>query len=210
MKKIAVFVSGGGSNFKAIHQQIIQGNILGKIVMVFSNNPNCGAIKFAEENSIPIFIINAARYPNAHTRDEFLLETCLKAEIDLICLAGFMKMLPQNIVKQYEYRILNIHPGLLPEFGGKGFYGTRVHEAVINTGKRESGATVHFVDEIYDHGPIILQKKVEVMETDTPESLAARVLKLEHELFPEVVKAFCENKIIMENNKPKILEYNEN
>ena len=210
MKKIAVFVSGGGSNFIAIHHQIIQGNILGKIVMVFSNNPNCGAIKFAEENSIPIFIINAARYPNAHTRDEFLLETCLKAEIDLICLAGFMKMLPQNIVKQYEYRILNIHPGLLPEFGGKGFYGTRVHEAVINTGKRESGATVHFVDEIYDHGPIILQKKVEVMETDTPESLAARVLKLEHELFPEVVKAFCENKIIMENNKPKILEYNEN
>ena len=210
MKKIAVFVSGGGSNFKAIHRQIIQGNILGKIVMVFSNNPNCGAIKFAEENSIPIFIVNVARYPNAHTRDEFLLETCLKAEIDLICLAGFMKMLPQNIVKQYEYRILNIHPGLLPEFGGKGFYGTRVHEAVINTGKRESGATVHFVDEIYDHGPIILQKKVEVMETDTPESLAARVLKLEHELFPEVVKAFCENKIIMENNKPKILEYNEN
>tara|TARA_Y100000815_G_scaffold174768_1_gene159034 strand:- start:146 stop:778 length:633 start_codon:yes stop_codon:yes gene_type:complete len=210
MKKIAVFVSGGGSNFIAIHRQIIQGNILGKIVMVFSNNPNCGAIKFAEENSIPIFIINAARYPNAHTRDEFLLETCLKAEIDLICLAGFMKMLPQNIVKHYEYRILNIHPGLLPEFGGKGFYGTRVHEAVINTGKRESGATVHFVDEIYDHGPIILQKKVEVMETDTPESLAARVLKLEHELFPEVVKAFCENKIIMENNKPKILEYNEN
>ncbi|MDP7464914.1 MAG: phosphoribosylglycinamide formyltransferase [Candidatus Marinimicrobia bacterium] len=210
MKKIAVFVSGGGSNFIAIHRQIIQGNILGKIVMVFSNNPNCGAIKFAEENSIPIFIINAARYPNAHTRDEFLLETCLKAEIDLICLAGFMKMLPQNIVKQYEYRILNIHPGLLPEFGGKGFYGTRVHEAVINTGKRESGATVHFVDEIYDHGPIILQKKVEVMETDTPESLAARVLKVEHELFPEVVKAFCENKIIMENNKPKILEYNEN
>jgi formyltetrahydrofolate-dependent phosphoribosylglycinamide formyltransferase len=210
MKKIAVFVSGGGSNFIAIHRQIIQGNILGKIVMVFSNNPNCGAIKFAEENSIPIFIINAARYPNAYTRDKFLLETCLKAEIDLICLAGFMKMLPQNIVKQYEYRILNIHPGLLPEFGGKGFYGTRVHEAVINTGKRESGATVHFVDEIYDHGPIILQKKVEVMETDTPESLAARVLKLEHELFPEVVKAFCENKIIMENNKPKILEYNEN
>jgi formyltetrahydrofolate-dependent phosphoribosylglycinamide formyltransferase len=178
--------------------------------MVFSNNPNCGAIKFAEENSIPIFIIKVARYSNPHTQDEFLLETCLKAEIDLICLAGFMKMLPQNIVKHYEYKILNIHPGLLPEFGGKGFYGTRVHKAVINTGKRESGATVHFVDEIYDHGPIILQKKVEVMETDTPESLAARVLKLEHELFPEVVKAFCENKIIIENNKPKILEYNEN
>ena len=121
-----------------------------------------------------------------------------------------MKMLPPAFVKQYENKILNIHPGLLPEFGGKGFFGMRVHEAVINSGKRESGATVHFVDEIYDHGPIILQKKVEVHETDNAESLAARILMLEHELYPEVVKAFCENKIKMENNIPKILEYNEN
>ena len=210
MKNIAIFVSGGGSNFKAIHYKIQKGEIPGEIVLVVSNNPNCSAIKFAEENSIPIFIINAARYPNSHARDEFLTETCLKAEIDLICLAGYMKMLPQNFVKQYENKILNIHPGLLPEFGGKGFFGMRVHEAVINSGKRESGATVHFVDEIYDHGPVILQKKVEVLETDNAETLAARILKLEHELFPEVVKAFCENKIIMENNKPKLVEYNEN
>jgi len=206
MKKIAVFVSGGGSNLKAIYRQIIKGNIRGDIVIVFSNNPHCAAIKFAEKNSIPNLIINSARFPSPHTLDEFLLEACLKAEIDLICLAGFMKMLPQNIVKHYKYRILNIHPGLLPEFGGKGFYGTRVHEAVINTGKKESGATVHFVDEIYDHGPIVLQKKIEVMKTDTPKSLAARVLKLEHKIFPEVVKAFCENKIIIESNTPKILE----
>jgi len=210
MKKIAVFVSGGGSNFKAIHHQIQKREIPGEIVLVISNNPNCGAIEYANENSIPIIIINAVQYPNPHTRDEFLIETCLKAEIDLICLAGYMKMLPPAFVKQYENKILNIHPGLLPEFGGKGFFGMRVHEAVINSGKRESGATVHFVDEIYDHGPIILQKKVEVLETDTAESLAARILKLEHELYPEVVKAFCENKIIMENNIPKILEYNEN
>ena len=210
MKKIAVFVSGGGSNFKAIHHQIQKREIPGEFVLVISNNPNCGAIEYANENSIPIIIINAVQYPNPHTRDEFLIETCLKAEIDLICLAGYMKMLPPAFVKQYENKILNIHPGLLPEFGGKGFFGMRVHDAVINSGKRESGATVHFVDEIYDHGPIILQKKVEVLETDTAESLAARILKLEHELFPEVVKAFCENKIIMENNIPKILEYNEN
>ena len=210
MKKIAVFVSGGGSNFKAIHHQTQKREIPGEIVLVISNNPNCGAIEYANENSIPIIIINAVQYPNPHTRDEFLIETCLKAEIDLICLAGYMKMLPPAFVKQYENKILNIHPGLLPEFGGKGFFGMRVHEAVINSGKRESGATVHFVDEIYDHGPIILQKKVEVLETDTAESLAARILKLEHELFPKVVKAFCENKIIMENNTPKILAYNEN
>ncbi len=210
MKKIAVFVSGGGSNFMAIHHQIKQGKIPGEIVLVISNNPNCGAIQFAEENSLPVLIINETRYPNPHTLNELLTDTCLKAEINLICLAGYMKMLPPAFVKQYENKILNIHPGLLPEFGGKGFFGMRVHEAVINSGKRESGATVHFVDEIYDHGPIILQKKVEVLETDTAESLAARILKLEHELFPEVVKAFCENKIIMENNTPKILAYNEN
>ena len=210
MKKIAVFVSGGGSNFMAIHHQIKQGKIPGEIVLVISNNPNCGAIQFAEENSIPVLIINETRYPNPHTLNELLTDTCLKAEINLICLAGYMKMLPPAFVKQYENKILNIHPGLLPEFGGKGFFGMRVHEAVINSGKRESGATVHFVDEIYDHGPIILQKKVEVLETDTAESLATRILKLEHELFPEVVKAFCENKIIMENNTPKILAYNEN
>ena len=210
MKKIAVFVSGGGSNFKAIHHQIQKREIPGEIVLVISNNPNCGAIEYANENSISHVIINETRYPNSHTRCELLIDTCLKAKINLICLAGYMKMLPPAFVKQYENKILNIHPGLLPEFGGKGFFGMRVHEAVINSGKRESGATVHFVDEIYDHGPIILQKQVEVLETDTAESLAARILKLEHELYPEVVKAFCENKIIMENNIPKILEYNEN
>ena len=210
MKKIAVFVSGVGSNFKAIHHQIQKREIPGEIVLVISNNPNCGAIEYANENSISHVIINETRYPNPYTRGELLLDTCLKAEINLICLAGYMKMLPPVFVKQYENKILNIHPGLLPEYGGKGYFGMRVHEAVINSGKRESGATVHFVDEIYDHGPIILQKKVEVLETDTAESLAARILKLEHELFPEVVKAFCENKIIMENNIPKILEYNEN
>jgi len=210
MKNIAVFVSGGGSNFKAIHQQISLGEIPGQIVLVISNNPKCSAIEYAIENSISHVIINEIRYPNPHTRNELLTATCVKAGIDLICLAGYMKMLPPAIVKEYENKILNIHPGLLPEFGGKGFFGMRVHEAVIESGKRESGATVHFVDEIYDHGPIIAQKKVEILESDTAESVAAKVLKLEHELFPEVVKAFCEDRIMIENNKPKLVEYNEN
>ena len=210
MKNIAVFVSGGGSNFKAIHQQISLGEIPGQIVLVISNNPKCSAIEYAIENFISHVIINETRYPNPHTRNELLTATCVKAEIDLICLAGYMKMLPPAIVKEYENKILNIHPGLLPEFGGKGFFGMRVHEAVIESGKRESGATVHFVDEIYDHGPIIAQKKVEILESDTAESVAAKVLKLEHKLFPEVVKAFCEDRIMIENNKPKLVEYNEN
>ena len=210
MKNIAVFVSGGGSNFKAIHQQISLGEIPGQIVLVISNNPKCSAIEYAIKNSISHVIINETRYPNPHTRNELLTATCVKAEIDLICLAGYMKMLPPAIVKEYKNKILNIHPGLLPEFGGKGFFGMRVHEAVIESGKRESGATVHFVDEIYDHGPIIAQKKVEILESDTAESVATKVLKLEHELFPEVVKAFCEDRIMIENNKPKLVEYDEN
>ena len=210
MKNIAVFASGGGSNFKAIHNHILSGNIPGEIVLVVSNNPNCGAITYADENSIQTLIVNKNRHPNPHTREYTLLQALLKAEVDLICLAGYMKMLPQNMIQQYKNKILNIHPALLPDFGGKGFYGMKVHEAVLKSGAEYSGATVHFVDEKYDHGPIIAQRKVKILDTDTVEALAERVLKVEHELYPEVVKASCENRIIMGNNKPRILEYNEN
>ena len=110
-------------------------------------------------------------------------------------------MLPQNIVKQYEYRILNIHPGLLPEFGGKGFYGTRVHEAVISTGKKESGATVHFVTPELDGGPIILRGEVDVSNHDTAASLASKVLIVEHKIFPLVVKWFCQNRLKLASDK---------
>ena len=210
MKNIAVFVSGGGSNFRAIHKQTLNGNIPGEIVLVVSNNPNCGAINYAEENALSTCIVNNTPYSIPDTRDYTLLQALLKAEIDLICLAGYMKLLPQNIVQQYKNKILNIHPALLPDFGGKGFYGMKVHEAVLKSGAEYSGVTVHFVDEKYDHGPIISQRKVKVLNTDNAEILAERVLKVEHELYPEVVKASCENRIIMENNKPRILEYNEN
>ena len=122
MKNIAVFVSGGGSNFMAIHHQIQKREIPGEIVLVISNNPNCGAIEYANENSISHVIINETRNSNPHTRCDLMTDTCLKAKINLICLAGYMKMLPPAFVKQYENKILNIHPGLLPEFGGKGFF----------------------------------------------------------------------------------------
>jgi len=112
--------------------------------------------------------------------------------------------LPKSIIDQYQKRILNIHPSLLPEFGGKGFYGIKVHEAVIASGVHESGVTVHFVDEEYDHGKIIAQEKVKVLNNDTPVTLAERVLKVEHKLFPQVLKAFCENRILWKNNHPVI------
>ena len=210
MKNIAAFVSGGGSNFRVIHKQTLNGNIPGEIVLVVSNNPNCGAINYAEENALSTCIVNNTRFPNPGAQKTILTQTLKEAEVDLICLAGYMKLLPQNIVQQYKNKILNIHPALLPDFGGKGYYGMKVHEAVLKSGAEYSGATVHFVDEKYDHGPIIAQRKVKILDTDTVEALAERVLKVEHELYPEVVKASCENRIIMENNKPRILEYNEN
>ena len=209
MKKIAIFASGGGSNFKAIYEKIISGDIPAEISIVVSNNPICGAINFAEKNAIPKLIVNKTRYPDLDTRNIILKQNLLKAEIDLICLAGYMKMIPKNIVDHFKNCILNIHPSLLPNFGGKGFYGMKVHESVIQSNAVESGATVHFVDNKYDHGPIIAQKKVMILNTDNAEILAERVLKVEHDLYPEVVKAFCENRINWESGLPKIVEYNQ-
>ena len=206
MKNIAIFASGGGSNFQAIHQYINQGKILGRIVLVISNNSNSGAIKYAEKNNISNLIINKFLYPDVAKYNRLLINELSGNSIDLIVLAGYMKLLPVDIVKAYHNCILNIHPALLPKFGGKGYYGLKVHEAVIFSGEKESGATVHFVDEVYDRGEIISQEKVLVLDGDTPKILAKRVLEVEHRLYPEVVKAFCENRIIWENNKPKIEE----
>ena len=198
MKKIAIFASGDGSNFRKIYNQIQKGDIPAKIVLVVSNNPQCGAIIFASEQGLENFIVNHTRFPNSDTRDKRLLQALLKSEVELICLAGYMKLLPVEIVKEYQNRILNIHPALLPQFGGKGFYGMKVHEAVIEAGAAESGVTVHLVDAEYDHGKIIAQKKVQVRSGDTAKTLAKRVLKVEHDLYPKVVKAFCKDRVVWE------------
>ena len=198
MKKIAIFASGGGSNFREIYNQIQKGDIPARIVLVVSNNSQCEAIIFASEHGLKNFIVNDTRFPNPDTRDKLLLQALLKAEVELICLAGYVKLLPGGIVKEYQNRILNIHPALLPQFGGKGFYGMKVHEAVIASGAAESGATVHLVDDEYDHGKIIVQKKVKVRSGDTAKTLAKRVLKVEHDLYPKVVKAFCKDRVVWE------------
>jgi len=204
MKNIAVFASGEGTNFKSIHRHVQLGEIPGYIVLAVSNNPSSGAVKYAEKNQISTLIINNVRYKNSVNTEEMIIQQLIENDVDLICLAGYMKLLPQRIVQEYKDRILNIHPALLPKFGGKGFYGMKVHEAVIASGSGESGVTVHIVDEEYDHGKIIAQKKIHVRLGDTAEILAERILKVEHELYPEVVKAFCEDRILWENNYPKI------
>ena len=183
---LAVFASGAGSNFINIYNHIDIGEIFGKINLFISNNPNCKATLFAKEKKINCKIVNKSRFSN-HEIDDVMIENLDFYEIDLIILAGYMKKIPQKVVDKYLGRILNIHPSLLPKFGGKGFYGIKVHEAVINSKEQQTGITIHLVDHDYDTGNIIYQEKIDVLRTDSAVSLGKRVLELEHKNYPKVI-----------------------
>lgn len=195
---IAIFASGGGSNLRAILNAILQKKLSGRICLVVSNNSKAGALEIARSHQIPAYHRSQLQYPSEDTFAAELLKLLEEHDVELVVLAGYMKKVPSMIVQRYRNRILNIHPALLPSFGGKGMYGARVHEAVIRNGAKVSGATVHIVDDEYDHGPIVLQKRVEVVHDDTPETLAAKVLKIEHEIYPQAIKAFVEGRVKIE------------
>lgn len=182
-RKIAIFASGGGSNFASLAENCKNNNINGDIVLLVASKEGIGAIEKAKKYSIPVFI-------EGH---KDLKEEVLKIKPDLICLAGYLKKIPQDIIDICP--IMNIHPALLPKFGGKGMYGERVHKAVIEAGEAQSGATVHFIDGQYDKGTMIAQASVPVLKGDTYADLAARVLNVEHTLYPQCVKLFCEGKL---------------
>ena len=203
-KNIAVFASGTGSNFTSIHKAIQSGDINGKIILLISNNSDCKAVEFAIKNGIRVSVINKNIISDIVKYEEFLFKELESAEIDLIVLAGYLKIIPLNIILNYKNRILNIHPSLLPKFGGKGFYGMKIHRAVIESKETFTGATVHFVDEIYDNGPIVMQKRVSVLEHDDSESIARKVLAIEHKLLPYIVQKFCSGDIIFKNKAPII------
>tara|TARA_B100000131_G_scaffold299448_1_gene319949 strand:+ start:290 stop:928 length:639 start_codon:yes stop_codon:yes gene_type:complete len=209
IKNIAVFVSGTGSNFIAIYNQIKKGNINGRIALLITDNPNAKAISFAKDNNIKIQIIDSKIISNNITHEDFLLKILNSVSSDLIVLAGYLKMIPSKVISQYKNKIINIHPSLLPKFGGKGFYGMKVHQAVIKSRESFAGASVHFVDEVYDNGPIIKQEKIEVLNSDTPETISKKVLKIEHKILPYIVRKFCLDQIIFENNLPLIIGENE-
>ena len=205
-KRLVVFASGTGTNFINIYNKINQNDVNGKIVLLVSDNSSCGAIKFAENKNIDTDIINLVRY-NSEKELRARYEAILKKyNPDLILLAGFMKKIPDNVIKIYKNKIMNIHPSLLPKYGGEGYYGMNVHNAVIENKEKNTGATIHFVDKRYDRGPIIIQKHIKVNSLDTPETLSNRVLKIEHEIYPKAIKAFCANKITIKNNQIKIDE----
>jgi phosphoribosylglycinamide formyltransferase-1 len=194
MLSIAVFGSGAGSNFRAILTAIQQGDIpAARISLVLSNNSGAGILGIARANALPAIHLSRKQFPDERSFADTILSTLGDHGVNFIALAGYMKQVPPVVVGAYRGRIVNIHPALLPRFGGAGMYGMRVHEAVLAAGDTTSGATVHYVDEEYDHGPVVLQQTVPVLPGDTPELLAARVLAAEHELYPAAIRRIALN-----------------
>jgi phosphoribosylglycinamide formyltransferase-1 len=188
--RAAVFASGGGTNFQALldHQRP-DGSW--EIVLLLTDRPGVGALARAEEAGVPTAVV-PTRGRDLDDVGRQMLVLLEEHAVDVILLAGYLKLVPPAVVTRYPGRILNIHPALLPAFGGKGMYGMNVHRAVIEAGEKESGATVHFVDEEYDRGAILGQRRVTVEPGDTPEDLAARVLAVEHRLYPDAVDHLCD------------------
>jgi phosphoribosylglycinamide formyltransferase-1 len=194
---IGVFASGRGSNFQAILDAMHQHVLSARVSLLLSNKSDAGALEIARTHQIPAVHLSQTQFPDEPSFATAMLGLLKQHDVQLIALAGYLKKIPVSVVREYRNRILNIHPALLPSFGGHGMYGHFVHEAVIASGVKISGATVHLVDEEYDRGPIVLQKAVAVEKDDTPETLAARVLRVEHEIYPVAIKAFAENRVIV-------------
>ncbi len=203
MLKIAVFVSGRGSNLKALLERFSNSQNFVKISAVVSNKLDCPAIELASEYDIPFYFVSNVEKVNFKTFAD-LKEIFFDSGINFIVLAGFLKMIPSEFVDAFENKIINIHPALLPSFGGKGMYGMNVHNAVFESSVKVSGATVHFVNSRYDEGRIICQRCVDISDVESPEEIARRVLKIEHQLLPDVVELFAKNKIIIDKSRVKI------
>lgn len=190
MKRLAIFASGTGSNAKRLIDYFSEKETI-SVALLISNRKECGALEIARKAGTTAIRFSKEEFYDSST----VIEKLTTEKIDFIVLAGFLIKVPDNILKAYENKIINIHPALLPDFGGKGMYGLNVHKAVIESGKKESGITIHLVNEHYDEGRILFQAKCPVLENDTAEALAARVQELEHKHFPEVVERFISGKL---------------
>jgi len=202
--RLAILASGRGSNFEAILNNIKKGNLDASIQVVISNKSTAGALEIATNNGIPAIHISRKQYPAQEQFDNRLLSILDEYQANFVVLAGYLTMLSPFIVRKFKNRILNIHPALLPSFGGKGMYGIHVHEAVLEYGCKVSGVTVHLVDEEYDTGPPVLQRCVPVKNNDTPQTLAQRVVQVEHQIYTEALKLFAQDRIEINGRKVKI------
>ena len=200
--KIAVLISGGGTTLKNLIDWRNRGKLTADIVQVISSSEKAKGNSLATENSIPLAVMARAPFENDAAFSDAVFEKCRQQGVELVVMGGFLKRL--DIPSDYENRVINIHPSLIPAFSGKGFYGLRVHTAVIDYGCKISGCSVHFVDNQYDHGPIIAQRALEVKHDDTAESLAARMFKLECDLYPEIINRISENAVTLSGRQAKI------
>lgn len=187
---LGVLASGGGSNFEALDLACREGRVPAEIKLLLVNRSSAGALAKAEKRGVPAKVLEPVCFS---TREEFnraLLREFRSAGVQVLCLAGYLLKIEEPLLSAYEGKILNIHPALLPHFGGAGYFGHKVHEAVLSSGVKETGCTVHLVDAQWDHGAILAQSRVPVLAGDTPDSLAARVLQAEHRLYPQALKLF--------------------
>lgn len=204
LKRIVVMISGSGSNLQSIINAVNVGEINAKISGVISDKEDVFGLKRAVKENIPFKVVSKKK---SNSIDKFNTENLLAIEEykpDLIVLAGYLSIIDEKIISKYRNKIINIHPSLIPSFCGKGYYGEKVHEGVIDYGTKLSGATTHFVDEGADTGPVIMQKSIHVKDDDNAESLAKRVLKIEHEILVKTVKCYCENRIKVIGRKVRI------
>ncbi len=200
--RIAVLLSGNGTSLENLFERIDAGELCAEITVVISSKQSAFGLERARRRGVPAVAVPRKRFPDLAAFQDALHAELARHEIDLVALLGFLSLFPLR--GKFEGRTINTHPALIPAFCGEGFYGRRVHEAVLASGVKVSGATVHFVDEHYDHGPIILQETVPVLEGDTPDSLAARVAALERRLVPEAIRLFAEGRLQIEANRVHI------
>jgi formyltetrahydrofolate-dependent phosphoribosylglycinamide formyltransferase len=197
--RLAVLLSGNGTTLQNFLDRIADGRLRAEVVLVVSNRADAFGLERARRAGIATAVIERA---GCDSRDEFgrhIFDLCRMAGGDLVCLAGFLQLLP--VPDDFAGRVINIHPALIPAFCGKGYYGHRVHEAALEVGVKVSGCTVHFADNVYDHGPIILQRVVPVLDDDTPDTLAARVFEQECEAYPEAIRLFAEGRLHIEGRR---------
>ena len=201
MLNIAVLVSGGGTNLQALIDAQQRGEIpQGRIALVLASKPGVYALEWAKQAGIPSDVLVRREFPTQEAYDEALIGKLEAAGTDLVILAGFLTIISETVVNRFENRIINVHPSLIPSFCGEGFYGLRVHEEALRRGVKVTGATVHFVNNVCDGGPIILQRAVEVRDGDTPETLQRRVMEeAEWKLLPKAAALFCEGRLSVEN-----------
>ena len=201
--RIAVLISGGGTTLKNLIEKIGAGRLRVQIALVISSTPSACGLQFARDAGIPTAVVEAKCFASQEEFSRAILDHCRAAQADLVVMAGFLKRV--TIAEDFANRVTNIHPGLIPAFCGQGFFGHHVHQAVIDYGAKLSGCTIHFADNLYDHGPVIVQRAVPVLDDDTAETLAARVFEAECEAYPEAIQLIAQGRVKVEGRKVRVL-----